>query len=73
MLCKPLSYANYENSNLDHRIKIQGGRRGWEGDLEKCDYPIQGRVQIVKLSHPPCLLDVDPIAQIGVSIVGIRR
>jgi len=31
MLCKPLSYANYGNSNLDHRIKIQGGAQGeWE-------------------------------------------
>ena len=30
--------ANNENLNLGHQINIQGeGRRGWEGDLQKCD------------------------------------
>ena len=43
--------ANYENFNLGHQINIQGGAQGeWEGDLQKCDYPI-----------PPCLLDIDPM------------
>ena len=74
MLCKPSSYANYGNSNLGYQINIQGeGAGAWDGDLQKCDYPIQGRIQIVKLSHPPYPLDVDPMAQIGVSIVCIRR
>ena len=44
-----------------------------EGDLQKCDYPIQGRVQIVKLINPPYLLDVDPMTQIEVSIVCTER
>jgi len=43
--------------------KVRGAER-WEGDLQKCDYPIQGRVQIVKLTNPPYLLDVDPMTQI---------
>ena len=52
----------------------RGGAQGrGRGDLQKCDYPIQGRVQIVKLLHPPCRLDVDPMARIGVFIVCIRR
>ena len=47
-----------------------GGRRG---DLQKCDYPIQGRVQIVKLTNLPYLLDVDPMTQIEVFIVCTER
>ena len=36
MLCKPPLYANYGNSNLDHRIKIQGGAQGeWEEGFAK--------------------------------------
>ena len=51
----------------------RGGAQGrGRGDLYKCDYPIQWRVQIVKLFHPPCPLDVDPMAQIRVSIICIR-
>ena len=71
MLCKPPLYANHKNSNLSHRINIQGegAQRRVRGDLQKCDYPIQGRVQIVKLSNPPCPLDIDPTTQIEVSIV----
>ena len=42
---------------------------GGRGDLQKCDYSIQGRVQIVKLLNPPCPLDVDPMTQIEVFIV----
>ena len=31
----------------------RGGAQGrGRGDLQKCDYPIEGRIQIVKLSHP---------------------
>ena len=42
MLCKPPLYANYKNSNLSHRINIQGegAQRRVRGDLQKCDYPI---------------------------------
>ena len=67
--------ANYENFNLDYQINIQGGgaQRGGRGDLQKCDYTIQGRVQIVKLPNPPYPLDVDPITQIEVSIVCTER
>ena len=45
--------TNYRNFNLDHQINIQGGgaQRGGRGDLQKSDYPIQGRVQIVKLPN----------------------
>ena len=50
-----------------------GAQRGGTGDLQKCDYPIQGRVQIVKLPNPPYPLDVDPMAQIEVSIVCTER
>ena len=46
---------------------------GGRGDLQKCDYPIQGRIQIVKLPNPPCPLDVDPMIQIEVSIVCTER
>jgi len=49
------------------------GAEGWEGDLQKCDYPIQGRVQIVKLTNPPYLLDVDPMTQIEVFIFCTER
>ena len=42
---------------------------GWEGDLQKCDCPIQERVQIGKLRNLPCPLNVDPIVQIEVFIV----
>ena len=50
-----------------------GAQRGGRGDLQKCDYTIQGRVQIVKLPNPPYPLDVDPITQIEVSIVCTER
>ena len=41
--------ANYGNFNLDVRSTSKGRSvERWEGDLQKCDYPIQGRVQIVK-------------------------
>ena len=49
------------------------GAGGERGNLQKCDYSIQGRVQIVKLLNPPCPLDVDPMTQIEVSIVCIER
>jgi len=49
------------------------GAETWEGDLQKCDYTIQRQVQIVKLSHLTCTLDVDSMAQIGVFIVCIRN
>ena len=41
----------------------------WKGDLQKCDYPIQERVQIVKLPNPTYPLAVDLMAQIEISIV----
>ena len=44
--------ANYRNFNLGHQINIQGeDAERWEGDLQKCDYPIQGRIQIVKITQ----------------------
>ena len=46
---------------------------GWEGDLQKCDCPIQERVQIGKLRNLPCPLNVDPIVQIEVFIVCTKR
>ena len=46
--------ANYVNFNLGHRINIQGeGRRRWEGDLQKCDYPIQERAVNCKIIQSP--------------------
>ena len=42
-------------------------------DLQKYDYPIQGRVQIVKLSNSSYPLDVDSMTQIEVSIVCMER
>ena len=48
-------------------------QRGGRGDLQKCDYPIQRRVQIMKLSNSPYPLDVDPITQIEVFIVCTER
>ena len=44
-----------------------------EGDLQKCDYSIQGRVQIVKLPNPLYPLDDDPMTQIEVSIVCMKK
>jgi len=41
--------------------------------LQKCDYPIQGWIQIVKLSNPLCLLNIDLMTQIEVSIVCTER
>ena len=62
MLCKPPSYANYGNSNLDHWIKIQAGRRGsGRGDLQKCDYLIQGQAVNCKITPFSCPLDLDPV------------
>ena len=49
------------------------GAGGERGNLQKCDYSIQGRVQIVKLSHPPYPLDVDPMTRIEISIVCTAR
>ena len=73
MLCKPHSYANYGNSNLDHRIKIQWVAQGeWEGGFAKCDYLIQGRAVNCKITPSSCLLDLDSVVRIGVSIVCIR-
>ena len=74
ILCKSHLYANYENSNLDHRIKIQGGRRGsGRGDLQKCDYLIQGRVVNCKITPFPYPLDVDSVVQIQVCIISTER
>ena len=39
------------------RRDVRGGR----GELQKYDYIIQGRVQIVKLPDLSCPLDVDPM------------
>ena len=50
-----------------------GAQRGGRGDFQKCDYLIQGRVQIVKLSNPPYPLDVDPMTQIEVFIICTER
>ena len=41
--------------------------------MQKCDYPIQARIQIVKLPNPPYPLDVNPITQIEISIVCTER
>jgi len=49
------------------------GAERWEGGFAKCDYPIQGRVQIVKLPNFPYSLDVDPMTQIEVLIVYTER
>jgi len=44
--------ANYANFNLAHRINIQGeGRMGWEGDLQKCDYPIKRQTVNCKITQ----------------------
>ena len=52
----------------------RGGAHGrGRENLQKCDFPIQGWVQIVKLPNPPCLLDVYPMTQIEVFIVCIER
>ena len=52
--------ANRVNFNLGHRINIQGEARGeWEGDLQKYDYPIQGRAVNCKITqslHTPWML-----------------
>jgi hypothetical protein len=50
-----------------------GAQRGGRGDLQKCDYPIHGRVQIVKLIKPSYPLDVDPMTQIEFFIVCTKR
>ena len=69
--------VNFENFNLSHQINIQGEeRREVGGEIYKIvitDYPIQGRVQIVKLFNSPYPLDVDPMTQIEVSIVCMER
>ena len=56
-------------------ISTSKGRaqRGGKENLQKCDYTIQGRVQIVKLPNPLYPLDVDPMTQIEVSIVCMKR
>jgi len=57
-------------------IRSTSKRRGaerWEGDLQKCDCPIQGQVQIVKLPNLTYPLDVDPMTQIEVFIVCTER
>jgi len=41
--------------------------------LQKCDYPIQRRIQIVKLFNSSYSLDVDPMIQIEVSIVYTKK
>jgi len=42
-----------------------GALRGGRGDLQKCDYPIQGLIQIVKLPNPradpDCKITQSPI------------
>ena len=57
--------TNYKNFNLSHQINIQEeGRREVGEEIYKSvitDYPIQRRVQIVKLLNPPYPLDVDPM------------
>jgi hypothetical protein len=50
-----------------------GVQRGGREDLQKCDYSIQGRVQIVKLLNPLYPLDDDLIIQIEVFIVCMKR
>ena len=46
--------VNHANFNLSHRINIQGeGHRGWEADLQKCDYPIQGWAVNCKITQFP--------------------
>ena len=41
--------------------------------MQKCDYPIQEQVQIVKLLNPPYPLNVDLMVQIKVSIVYTKK
>ena len=41
--------------------------------MQKYNYPIQERIQIVKLHNLPYLLDVDPMTKIEVSIVYTER
>ena len=54
-----------------HQIKIPKGgeQRGGRRNLQKCNYPIQERIQIIKLLNLPYFLDVYPMTQIKVSIV----
>ena len=47
----------------------RGAKRGERGNLQKCDYPIQERVQIVKLLNLSCPLNMDPMIQIEIFIV----
>ena len=60
----------FEPSDQHPRGGVQKGERR---DLQKCDYPIQGWVQIVKLPNPSYPLDVNLMAQIEVSIVCTER
>ena len=70
-MCKPISPCKLWKlqSRPSDQHPREGPQRGGRGDLQKCDYPIQERVQIVKLFNPLYLLDVDPMIQIEVSIV----
>ena len=67
--------TNFSVQTMKTRIWVIGstskgkGAGWWEGDLQKCDYPIQERVQIVKLPNPTYFLAVDLMAQIEISIV----
>ena len=69
-----LSVQTIETSIWVIRSTSKGrGVERWEGDLQKCDYPIQWWVQIVKLPNLPYPLDVDPMTQIEVFIVCTKR
>ena len=60
-----LSMQTMQTSIWATRSTSKGGTQGeWEGDLQKCDYPIQGGRLIVNYPISPYLLDVDPVAQI---------
>jgi hypothetical protein len=58
------------SSNNHPRGEAQRSRRR---DLQKCDYPIQEQIQIVKLFNSPYPLYVDSIIQIEVFIVYMER
>jgi len=70
--------ANYENSNLCHRINIQGRGAG-EVEGRICKSPPAlglGNHTFANLpSHLPCAppLDIDPVVQIEVCIVYTER
>ena len=54
-MCKLTSPCKPANSNLGHRINIQGDWRRESGreDLQKCDYPIQGWAVNCKITQSP--------------------